>query len=166
VFGYASLIWRPEFEVLESHLTRVQGWHRALKMWSRLNRGTPDCPGLVFALLSGGSCHGVVFRTPAAQLKQTIEQLWFREMPNSVYTPRWLQCPTPKGPVTALAFTLPRNSPSFTGDLSPEQYRQIFQNAKGRYGTTLDYAKETFNSLKQRGIQDKALAALLDHAKD
>jgi cation transport protein ChaC len=65
-----------------------------------------------------------------------------------------------------LAFTLPRNSPSFTGDLSPEQYRQIFQNAKGRYGTTLDYAKETFNSLKQRGIQDKALAALLDHAKD
>lgn len=166
MFGYASLIWRPEFEVLESHLTRVQGWHRALKMWSRLNRGTPDCPGLVFALLSGGSCHGVVFRTPAAQLKQTIEQLWFREMPNSVYTPRWLQCPTPKGPVTALAFTLHRNSPSFTGDLSPEQYRQIFQNAKGRYGTTLDYAKETFNSLKQNGIQDKALAALLDHAKD
>jgi cation transport protein ChaC len=166
IFGYASLIWRPEFEILEQHPTKVQGWHRALKMWSRLNRGTPECPGLVFALLSGGSCQGLVFRTPARQVRQTIEQLWLREMPNSVYTTRWLQCPTPQGPVNALAFTLPRSSPSYTGNLSPAQYQHIFQNATGRYGTTLDYAKETFHSLKQQGIHDKALEALLQHAKD
>jgi cation transport protein ChaC len=166
IFGYASLIWRPEFEILEQHPTKVQGWHRALKMWSRLNRGTSECPGLVFALLSGGSCQGLVFRTPASQVRQTIEQLWLREMPNSVYTTRWLQCPTPQGPVNALAFTLPRSSPSYTGNLSPEQYQHIFQNATGRYGTTLDYAKETFHSLKQQGIHDKALEALLRHAKD
>jgi cation transport protein ChaC len=166
IFGYASLIWRPEFEILEKHPTKVQGWHRALKMWSRLNRGTPECPGLVFALLSGGSCQGLVFRTPARQVRQTIEQLWLREMPNSVYTTRWLQCPTPQGPVNALAFTLPRSSPSYTGNLSPAQYQHIFQNATGRYGTTLDYAKETFHSLKQQGIHDKALEALLQHAKD
>ena len=166
IFGYASLIWRPEFEILEQHPTKVQGWHRALKMWSRLNRGTPECPGLVFALLSGGSCQGLVFRTPSRQVRQTIEQLWLREMPNSVYTTRWLQCPTPQGPVNALAFTLPRSSPSYTGNLSPAQYQHIFQNATGRYGTTLDYAKETFHSLKQQGIHDKALEALLQYAKD
>lgn len=166
VFGYASLIWRQEFEVIEKHLTRLQGWHRALKMWSRVNRGTPECPGLVFALLSGGSCQGVVFRTPAQQVKQTVSQLWFREMPNNVYTPRWLQCPTPHGPVNALAFTLSRSSPNFTGNLSPDQYKQIFKSAKGRYGRTLDYAQETRHSLQQHGIQDQALAALLEHAKD
>ena len=166
IFGYASLIWRPEFDILEQHLTQVQGWHRALKMWSRLNRGTPECPGLVFALLSGGSCQGMVFKTPARQVKQTIEQLWFREMPNSVYTTKWLQCPTPHGPVYALAFTLRRSSPSYTGNLSPAQYQHIFQNATGRYGTTLDYAKETFHSLKQHGIHDKALEALLQYAQD
>jgi cation transport protein ChaC len=166
IFGYASLIWRPEFEILEQHPSKVQGWHRALKMWSRLNRGTPECPGLVFALLSGGSCQGLVFRTSASQVRQTIEQLWLREMPNNVYTTRWLQCPTPQGPVNALAFTLPRSSPSYTGNLSPAQYQHIFQNATGRYGTTLDYAKETFHSLKQQGIHDKALEALLQHAKD
>jgi cation transport protein ChaC len=166
IFGYASLIWRPEFEILEQHPSKIQGWHRALKMWSRLNRGTPECPGLVFALLSGGSCQGMVFRTPANQVKQTIEQLWFREMPNSVYTTKWLQCPTPHGLVNALAFTLPRSSPSYTGNLSPAQYQHIFQNATGRYGTTLDYAQETFQSLKQHGIHDKALEALLQYAKD
>ena len=166
VFGYASLIWRQEFQVLERHFTRLQGWHRALKMWSRVNRGTPECPGLVFALLSGGSCQGMVFRTPAQQVKQTVSQLWFREMPNNVYAPRWLQCPTPHGPVNALAFTLPRTSPNFTGNLSPVEYKQIFKTAKGRYGTTVDYAKETLHCLQQHGIQDKALAALLEHAKD
>ena len=166
IFGYASLIWRPEFDILEQHLTKVQGWHRALKMWSRLNRGTPECPGLVFALLSGGSCQGMVFRTPAQKVTQTIDQLWFREMPNNVYTTRWLQCPTPQGPVNALAFTLPRSSPSYTGTLSPAQYQDIFRNATGRYSTTLDYAQETLNSLKQHGIHDKALEALLQFAKD
>jgi cation transport protein ChaC len=121
---------------------------------------------LVFALLSGGSCQGMVFRTPAQKVTQTIDQLWFREMPNNVYTTRWLQCPTPQGPVNALAFTLPRSSPSYTGTLSPAQYQDIFRNATGRYGTTLDYAQETLNSLKQHGIHDKALEALLQFAKD
>ena len=164
IFGYASLIWRPEFEVIEQHLTKVQGWHRALKMWSRLNRGSPECPGHVFALLSGGSCQGMIFRTPAADVKQTIEKLWFREMPNNVYTTRWLQCPTPKGLVNALAFTLPRSSPSFTGTLQPKTYKQIFQQACGRFGTTLDYARQTYESLQAHGIEDRALAALLRHA--
>ena len=56
VFAYASLLWRPEFDVAEQSLARGQGWHRALQMWSRVNRGTPAQPGLVFALLRGGSC--------------------------------------------------------------------------------------------------------------
>ena len=51
VFGYASLIWRPEFEATEQRTARVNGWHRSLRMRSRVNRGTPERPGLVFALL-------------------------------------------------------------------------------------------------------------------
>ncbi|HKB52539.1 MAG TPA: gamma-glutamylcyclotransferase, partial [Ramlibacter sp.] len=53
IFGYGSLIWRPDFEFAERRPARVHGWHRALKMWSRVNRGTPERPGLVFAMLSG-----------------------------------------------------------------------------------------------------------------
>lgn len=164
VFGYASLIWRPEFAYSEQHLTRVHGWHRALKMWSRINRGTPEQPGLVFALLPGGSCQGMVFRIPAAQAVQALERLWAREMPRPVYTPRWLPCPIPGKTVQALAFTLPRSSPSYTGSLSPAQYRNIFAQASGRFGTTLDYARNTFESLRELGIEDRALQALLSHA--
>lgn len=56
IFGYGSLIWKPDFDYAERRPAKVHGWHRALKMWSRINRGTPECPGLVFGMLSGGSC--------------------------------------------------------------------------------------------------------------
>jgi cation transport protein ChaC len=164
IFGYASLLWRPEFEAQEQHLCRVWGWHRALKMWSRLNRGSPECPGLVFALLPGGSCQGVVYRVDKAQAEEVLQRLWAREMPMDVYKPSWLPCATPHGPVKALAFTLPRHSPSFTGQLPAETYRQIFQLACGRFGTTLDYARQTYESLRAHGIEDRALADLLRHA--
>jgi glutathione-specific gamma-glutamylcyclotransferase len=161
VFGYASLIWRPEFEFTERRAARVHGWHRALQMWSQINRGTPECPGLVFALLAGGSCQGVVFRIAKAKAEQALQDLWFREMPGDVYEPRWLPCATPKGHVNALTFTLSKRSPSYCGQLEPAQYRQIFSQACGRYGTTLDYAQRTYESLLAEGIDDQALARLL-----
>jgi cation transport protein ChaC len=168
VFAYASLIWRQEFIHTEQHLTQVHGWHRALKMWSRVNRGTPELPGLVFALLPGGSCRGLVFRIPAAQALSTLDRLWLREMPNQVYTPKFLDCPIAQDQanitVKALCFTLPKSSPSYTGHLSPAQYRDIFSKASGRFGSTLDYAQQTLTSLQQLGIEDRALQALLKHA--
>ncbi len=165
VFGYASLIWRPEFGVAEAHRTRVHGWHRALKMWSRVNRGSPDCPGLVFALLRGGSCQGMVYRVAAREGGDVLTRLWEREMPMAVYEPRWLPCPTPDGPVRALAFTLSRQHPSYTGSLSDAQYRQIFAQASGRFGSTRDYAVQTLQALRAQGIEDRALARLVALAK-
>lgn len=161
LFGYGSLIWRPDFDFAERRPARVHGWHRALKMWSRINRGTPAQPGLVFGLLSGGSCRGMVFRIPQPQGHETLTRLWAREMATGVYDPRWLTCHTPDGPVKALAFTLSRKSPNHTGVLSEEEYRRIFSDAAGIYGTTLDYAVRTLEELRRHEIRDRALERLL-----
>ena len=119
IFGYASLIWRPEFAFAEQRFATTRGYHRALKMWSTYNRGTPECPGLVFGLLPGGSCKGMVFRIPRAKVAAALVPLWDREMPNAVYEPKWLRCQTlhngGKIAVTALAFTLSKKSPDHTG---------------------------------------------------
>ena len=76
VFGYASLIWRPEFDAAEHRPALVHGWHRAFKMRSRVNRGTPDRPGLVYALVSGGMCRGMVYRIPRRNVHAELDQLW------------------------------------------------------------------------------------------
>jgi cation transport protein ChaC len=161
IFGYGSLIWKPDFDFAERRPARVHGWHRALKMWSRINRGTPERPGLVFGLLSGGCCRGVVFRIARRHGGEVLAQLWKREMVLGVYDPRWLLADTPQGRVRALAFTLSRKSPSHTGELSEEEYRAIFAFATGIYGTTLDYAHRTHEELKRHDIRDRNLEKLL-----
>ncbi|MES2976957.1 MAG: gamma-glutamylcyclotransferase [Pseudomonadota bacterium] len=166
IFGYASLIWRPDFEFAEMRSAKVHGYHRALKMWSRVNRGTPECPGLVFGLLSGGSCQGVAFRIAQDHVPKALPPLWEREMPNGVYDPKWLTCQTPQGPIQALAFTLSRRSPSHTGVLSEDTYRQIFSSSCGRYGTTREYAELTYRKLKELGIDDRALGKLIALTED
>lgn len=161
VFAYGSLIWRPDFDFAEQRPARVHGWHRALKMWSRINRGTPERPGLVFGLLTGGCCRGMVFRIARHHGAETLTRLWSREMATAVYDPRWLTAQTPQGPVRALAFTLSRRSPSHTGELSEEEYRAIFEQATGIYGTTLDYAHRTLEELRRHDIRDRNLERLL-----
>ena len=61
----------------------------------------------------------------------------------------------------ALAFTLSRRSPNFTGTLDDERYRHIFSNAVGRYGSSLDYAQQTLLELRRHSIHDAALARLV-----
>lgn len=165
VFGYASLIWRPEFDAVERRPAVVHGFHRALKMRSRVNRGTPECPGLVFALLSGGSCRGVAYRIERHRVEAELPRLWAREMPNAVYDPRWLPCRTSQGTVRALGFTLSRRSPNFTGALDDGQLLEILRRASGRCGSTLDYLLETGNGLQALGIRDAEVERLVALAR-
>lgn len=164
VFGYASLIWRPAFDADEQRPAVVHGWHRALNMRSRVNRGTPDRPGLVFALVSGGSCRGVAYRIDRRRARAELERLWEREMPNGVYDPKWLACRTPKGPVQALTFTLSRSSPNHTGALPDDEMLDILGGAAGRYGSTLEYLLETATSLRRCGIRDRKIERLVELA--
>lgn len=161
VYAYASLLWRPEFAPDELRPAQIWGYHRALRMRSTINRGSPECPGLVFTLLPGGSCTGQVHRVPAEQAVSTLESLWVREMPNGVYDARWLACRTPSGPVRALAFTLPAHSPSHTGALDDATHLHIFRQACGRYGHTIDYLMRTADRLRELGIRDAEVSRLV-----
>ena len=165
VFGYASLIWRPEFEAVEDRPAMVHGWHRALAMRSRINRGTPECPGLVFALVPGGSCRGRAYRIEESHVEAELTRLWRREMPTGVYDPKWLACRTPLGSVHGLAFTLSRKSPSHTGELPDAQMLEILRIAEGRYGSTLAYLVETAHCLRSCGIRDRDVERLLALAR-
>jgi cation transport protein ChaC len=165
VFGYASLIWRPEFEAAEERAATVHGWHRALAMRSRINRGTPECPGLVFALVPGGSCRGRAYRIEQARVETELARLWARVMPSGVYDPKWLACRTPGGVVRGLAFTLSRRSPSHTGRLPENELLEIFRTANGRYGSTLAYLVETAHSLRSCGIRDRDVERLVALAR-
>lgn len=160
IYGYGSLIWRPEFDFVEQRHALLHGYHRALCLWSRVNRGTPERPGLVFGLDIGGSCRGMAFRIAHEQAPDIMEALWRREMPSGAYIPRWLSCRTEAGSITALAFTMNRQTDAYVRDLPQEHLLHIVRNAHGSYGPCIDYVLETADALMRHEIVDKRLSAL------
>lgn len=161
VFGYGSLIWRPDFEFTERREGLLRGYHRALCLWSRINRGTPERPGLVFGLDRGGSCRGMLFRIPASQVPVTMEALWRREMPSGAYLPRWLNCGTSAGRVNALVFTMNRATDAYVRDLPAERLVNVIHNAHGSNGPCLEYVIETAQALKKFNIHDQRLQKII-----
>jgi cation transport protein ChaC len=160
VFGYGSLIWRPEFEFVERRVATLHGYHRALCLWSRVNRGTPETPGLVFGLDRGGACKGVAYRLASNQVADFFPKLWEREMSTGAYLPRWQRCSTEAGPVSALAFVMNRGAPSYISALPREELLAIVRRASGKYGACTEYVVETEAALRQAGIRDRQLESI------
>ncbi|MFV0282259.1 MAG: gamma-glutamylcyclotransferase [Castellaniella sp.] len=160
VFGYGSLIWRPEFDHLEARRARIHGYHRALCLWSRINRGTPEQPGLVFGLDLGGSCEGTVYRIAGSRVPAILDTLWQREMPSASYIPRWLNCHTESGPVSSLVFTMDRSDEGYVTGLPIEQIVAIVRQGHGRYGPCTEYVLQTADALDAAGITDRRLSAI------
>ncbi|WP_246233597.1 gamma-glutamylcyclotransferase [Pelistega europaea] len=160
IFGYGSLVWRPEFVFEESRHASLDGYSRALCLWSCVNRGTPEQPGLVFGLKQGGICEGRVFRIPNENILEQFRQLWKREMPSESYIPMWLPCQTPEGPVKALVFVMDNQSKAYIGELSEEETLEIVLNASGTYGPCHEYVTETTDALTKSGIHDDYLVYL------
>jgi cation transport protein ChaC len=167
LFGYGSLIWNPGLPTVEATRSKVHGYHRGLYLWSRVNRGTPEQPGLVLALDRGGSCTGIAFRLAAEGSAPHLDALWRREMAMGSYRPAWLPCVLADGRrVDALAFVMRRDVPSYTGKLRDDVVKTVFGCACGRYGTTLDYVSRTVHALRESGMPDRALEALLKRCRE
>jgi len=161
IFGYGSLIWRPEFDFTEKRPAQIDGFHRALCLWSRINRGTPEVPGLVFGLEQSGDCQGMVFRVAADRVRSTFSTVWKREMGTGAYHPTWLDCMTPNGPVRGLAFVINQAGPAYVSEPPQDALIEIILRAQGIYGTCLEYVTQTADALHSAGIHDQRLMDLV-----
>ena len=157
VFAYGSLIWNPGFDNVERLAGTIRGYHRDLCLWSRINRGTPECPGLVFGLDRGGACRGIAYRVAHTDVPTTFKALWQREMMSGSYLPRWLDCQTTAGTVRCLSFVMNRRSSGYAGDICREELLAAVRRGKGRYGPCTDYVLNTAHALREHGIRDVQL---------
>lgn len=160
VFAYGSLLWSPEFVFTEQRLGHLRGWHRRFCLLQRRFRGTPEKPGLVLGLDRGGTCRGVAFRLDETDPHATLMPVWRREMKGKGYEGRWVSVETAAGPVTALTFTVNRQSDRYTGRLSDEEIADKIASACGHLGPSAEYLFRTVEACARLGIHDRHLWSL------
>lgn len=169
VFGYGSLIWNPGFAHLAARPAVLFGAHRSLCIYSHRHRGTPERPGLVFGLVSGGSCRGMAFAVSEAEWPQVRDYLREREQVTGVYREARRRVRLDDGrQVEALAFLVDEQHAQFAGRLPLAEQARMVTGALGASGHNIDYVRNTALHLAELGIRDRqvmALAALIEAAK-
>lgn len=160
LFAYGSLVWNPVLDFDARVVATVRGYHRSFCLWSRINRGTLERPGLVLGLDRGGCCPGVAYRIPARLAEGELRLLWRREMLLGSYAPRWVHTTRGDKSFRALAFVVNRHRSGYAGRLPPERIVDILRHGNGKFGNGIDYLRQTVDGLAAAGIRDPRLHEL------
>ena len=161
VFGYGSLMWNPGFEYVRSQPAMLRGYHRSFCVTSTRYRGTPEQPGLVLGLDRGGSCRGIAFLVADCTVETVLSELWAREMPRKVYSPRLVTVDLGDGAkAKALTFVADREHEAYTGRLELEAAARTIADCSGARGPNADYLFNTLRHLDALGIRERRLGEL------
>jgi len=160
LFAYGSLIWNPLIHVAQRQPATLQGWHRSFCMRLISGRGSPEVPGRMLALRSGGSTTGIALKLAAATLRDELRLVWRREMVHGLYHPVWAQAQLVNEPngltVPALAFAADPvvSHPYFEDDDSIATIAPVIAAATGHLGSNRDYLLQLDAALLEHGICD------------
>jgi cation transport protein ChaC len=165
IFAYGSLMWNPGLAFVAKRVGTIYGFHRDFSLWSRVNRGTPERPGLVLTLERGGCCRGLAFRLAGSTTRDELRALWRREMSLGSYHPRWLDFHSGADRFPALAFIVNRASSGYAGKLPLEAMVQAIATARGKYGSSAEYLFQTQATLESHGILDPRVRRLAERVR-
>jgi len=159
IFAYGSLIWKPTFEATGRRVARAQGWDREFSMIMRGFRGTPDAPGLMMTMMSGGQCRGVSFEIDERQAEDTVRALVERELPyvETGNDYRWINLTTNEGRERVLVFWAGPSGEGIARGLPPTEAAHMIARACGWIGSNAEYLRNTILSLEEHDIHDARL---------
>jgi cation transport protein ChaC len=164
VFGYGSLIWRPDFPHSQRIPARLAGYARRFWQGSPDHRGYPDRPGRVVTLtpMAGEECPGVIFGIEPPDVDAVIAILDIRE--SGGYSRTTAPVITRDGEtVEATVYVgLPEN-PSYLGPDTIEAMARHIAGAEGPSGPNLDYLLQLRAALAKLGHRDRHIEELVAH---
>ncbi len=166
IFGYGSLMWNPAFHYVERRTARVYGFHRQFCLWARGGRGSPERPGLMLSLESGGSCAGVAYRIAPEAATAELDVVWRREMASWSYRPLWVTAHTGRGPEPAIVFAVNRSHERYVPGLDTETIARYLATGAGLNGSCREYLFDTAEHLLELGIRDRRMEMLAHRVRE
>ena len=161
IFGYGSLIWRPDFEFEVSRTAFCPGWARRFWQGSPDHRGTPSAPGRVVTLVSevNSVCGGLAFFVADLNLASVIRLLNLREQNGYILTEVGLAL-SDGTRVQALTYIASKDNSSFLGPASAQEMVAQIRDSVGPSGTNQEYLLDLAFHLEKLGIVDAEVSCL------
>jgi cation transport protein ChaC len=167
VFAYGSLMWRPGFAHVERRAATIEGYHRALCVYSHVHRGTKDAPGLVLGLDLGRRCQGVAYRVAPEQWDGALAYLRERELVTNVYHEVLAPLTLDDGRrVDALAYVVDASHPQYASGLDRQTALALVRQGVGASGANVDYVLSTADHLAEIGVEDPDLIWMAAQLRD
>ncbi len=161
IFGYGSLIWRPDFPHAERQPAAIRGWVRRFWQASPDHRGTPDAPGRVVTLVprEGAVCDGAAYRVSARDWPEVGARLDHRE--RAGYRRHEVEIALFDGRrVPGLVYVAGPSNPNFIGPAPLAQMAAHIAARRGPSGTNREYLDRLARSLREMGAHDPHVFAL------
>ncbi|XP_030627380.1 glutathione-specific gamma-glutamylcyclotransferase 1 isoform X2 [Chanos chanos] len=144
IFGYGSLVWKPDFEYKRSEVGFIQGYKRRFWHGDNFHRGNDKMPGRVVTLIEKDdvTTWGVAFEVSGSQVEKSLSYLKEREMERGGYITREVtffpRDPTQE-PVQALVYIATRDNPLYLGPASAVEIAAQIIVCKGNTGHNIEY---------------------------
>jgi cation transport regulator ChaC len=164
IFGYGSLIWRPDFPYEERRPGVVYGWVRRFYQGSPDHRGVPRAPGRVVTLLpdEDGECGGMAYRVRPRVAEEIIASLDIRELGGYERHRLAVHCEGASGIEEALCYVAGVRNEHYLGPAPVDQIAEQVLGARGPSGTNREYLFELEHALERHGMLDAHTAELAD----
>lgn len=162
VFGYGSLIWRPDFPFEERRPGLVQGWKRRFWQGSTDHRGVPGAPGRVVTLVRDpdADVFGMAYRIGGEVRDRILRDLDHREKGGyerhevDVWSDGEVVVPD------ALVYVATPENPVFLGEAPLDEMALQIHNSRGPSGANSEYLLELDRALRELGAVDPHVAEL------
>ena len=145
VFGYGSLIWRPDFPFLDRRPASLAGWARRFWQGSHDHRGVPAAPGRVVTLVRvpGETCVGMAYRIEP----EVFEHLDYREKNGYERVPVSMILDGSRA-VDGVVYIAALDNHAFLGDAPMEEMARQIRTSAGPSGRNIDYLLELAAALR------------------
>ncbi|MDH5673127.1 MAG: gamma-glutamylcyclotransferase [Myxococcales bacterium] len=168
IFGYGSLVWRPDFPYLEARPALVHGWARRFYQGSVDHRGVPGAPGRVVTLLPDPQerCWGRAFCVSAQIWHQVIDRLDAREVGGYERVELRLRldpvADVGRAPALqpALTYIATEDNENYLGPAPLEAIAAQVLGAQGPSGPNIEYVLRLAEAMRDIGADDTHLYGL------
>jgi len=159
IFGYGSLVWRPDFPFRVQRPAYIHGWIRRFWQGSTDHRGIPGAPGRVATLLPDANavCWGMAYEIGGDDLQATLAHLDYREKGGYSVKKTQLHFSEDGDPATvddAQLYIGTPDNPNYLGPADADQIARQVLASRGPSGPNDEYVLRLAEALRAIGADD------------